>query len=156
MPAANDVCNAGLGLFFFWTPPDRLVRKLGDWDAELESRVSGRGRRFVGGESSKYRSNFGKASIEWMGMSGTEDVFVSIDGVGSGSTWVPSSRLDSVGPVDAGSVCSTSLSEAGGSEVLSKAVVATVASLGGSVGGSKVHVEDQQGGLKEGHPSPPG
>ena len=63
-PAAKDVCDAELGFVFFWTPPDRLARKLGDWEAELMWRVSGRGRRFVGGESSKYWSRLGNSSIE--------------------------------------------------------------------------------------------
>ena len=85
----------------------------------------------------------------------TESEFVSIGGVGSCSTRVAFSRLDSVRPVeaDAGRVCSTGLSEAGGSEVtvdstgVSDAVLATVGSRGGSCAGGGTRVGCGPGGI---------
>ena len=127
-PAANAVCDAGLDLLFLWTPPDRLDRKVGDWEAELDNRVSGQGRSVAGGESAKYWSKFGNGSIEWTVGSGMEEVVVSICGVDSGS-WVPRSMLD------ARSVCATGVTEAGGPEGLSEVDVATAAAGGGSVAG---------------------
>ena len=108
---------------------------MGDWEAELDKRVSGRGRSFAGGESAKYWSRSGNGSIEWTVGSGIEEVVVSICGVDSGSTWVPRWRFDAGGPVEAGSVGATGVTEAGGPAGLSAVVVATDAAGCGSMAG---------------------